>query len=100
MLDAITLQRVQIIPIAELTRQVLQDRPVAVAAFGADLAFKKILEIPCDPVVVQQGVVHVNEEHKVWLRHDIPGEKVTALTPSPLIVKIRDQEYEHSGHEP
>ena len=71
---AIALQRVEIISVAQIPGQIFEDRPIAIAAFGADLAFKESLEINGDAIVVEQRVVHVNEEHKIWLRHEIPRE--------------------------
>ena len=63
MLDPVALQRPQIVAVAELGEQVFEDRPIAVAAGGAELAFEVALEVALDMVVVDQGVVDVDQKN-------------------------------------
>ena len=63
MLDAITLQRAEVIRIAELGAQLLENRPVAFLALRADLARQMAPEIVGDPIVVQQRVVDVEKKY-------------------------------------
>src|SRR6185312_12287828 len=83
MLDAETLERTEVVAITECREELFQDRPVAVARGNAEAALEMILQILLDPVIVEQRVVHIDEEDD-WVWHDaaVPGAKAqTALLP-------------------
>src|SRR5262249_25860972 len=42
--------------------QLFKDRPIVVAAGGAEFAFEMALQIGLDPVVVQQCIVDIDQE--------------------------------------
>ena len=70
-LDPVALQRAEVVAIAELEEQVLQDRPVAVARGRAELALEPAAQVGLDAVVVEQRVVDVDQEHDpVRCAHD------------------------------
>src|SRR3989440_10008685 len=73
-LEAIALQRAQIVGVPELRAQLLENRPVAVAAGAAELALQVGTEIGLHGVVVEQRIVHVEQEHDLRraLRHGLP----------------------------
>lgn len=48
----------------------LQDRPVPVTTGGSELPLKVAPEITLDAVIVEEGVVHVHEEHQGVRDHD------------------------------
>ena len=56
----IALQRTEIIRVAELGAERLEDRPVAVAAAGAELAREMIAQIALHAIVVEQRVVAID----------------------------------------
>ena len=62
MLDSITLQSPEVIPVAQLAKQLLEDCPVTVPTGRPELAFEMTPEIGLDAVVVQQRIVHIDEE--------------------------------------
>src|SRR5262249_42090332 len=62
MLDTVALQGAEVISISELREQLFKDRPIAVAAGGAEFAFEMALQIGLDPVVVQQCIVDIDQE--------------------------------------
>ena len=61
-LDAIALQRAQIIRVTKFRAQLLEDGPVTLRALVADGVFEMALEVGGDTVVFEQRVVHVEEE--------------------------------------
>jgi len=61
-LDPIALQGTEIVTIAQIGEELLEDRPVAVAAGRPKLAFEMAPEIGLDAVVVQERVVDIDEE--------------------------------------
>src|SRR5207253_9689654 len=61
-LQAIALQGAEIVGVSELGAQLLEDRPVAVAAGAAELALQIGAEIGLHGVVVEERVVHVEQE--------------------------------------
>src|SRR5881275_1365795 len=61
-LEAIALQRAQVVGVSELRAQLLENRPVAVAAGAAELALQMSAEIGLHGVVVEQRIVHVEQE--------------------------------------
>jgi hypothetical protein len=61
-LDAVALQRAEVVAVAELRHQVLEDRPVAVARAGAVFPLEVAPDVVLDEVVVEQRVVDVDEE--------------------------------------
>ena len=62
MLDPIALQGPEVVAVAQLVEQLLEDRPVAIAAGRAEFAFEMTLQIGLDAVVVEQCVVDVDKE--------------------------------------
>ncbi len=62
MFDTVALQGSEIVAIAELREQALQDPPVPITSRGTEGALEMILQVLLDPVVVEQRVVHVDEE--------------------------------------
>ena len=60
--DSIALQCAEIIAVAELGEQLFENRPVTVAACSAELAFQVPPQIGLDAVVVEQCVIHIDEE--------------------------------------
>ena len=63
MLNPVALQGTEVIPVAQFAEQLLEDRPVAIAARGPELAFEMPLEVGLNVVVIEQRVVHIDEEH-------------------------------------
>src|ERR1700730_13757279 len=61
-LDPIALQGAEIVPVAQIAEQLLEDRPIAVATRRSELAFEMALEIGLDAIVVEQGVVDIDKE--------------------------------------
>src|SRR5262245_17604392 len=61
-LGPIALQGAQIVSISELDEERFEDRPVAIARRGAELALQMALEVVLHAIVVQQRVVDVDEE--------------------------------------
>ena len=64
-LDAVALQGAEVVGVAELGPQLLEDRPVVGAAVGADLGVEVPAQVLGDPIVVEQRVVDVEEEDDV-----------------------------------
>ena len=60
--DSVPLQRAEIICVAQLTAQLLEDRPVTLCLFGADLRFQMLPQVSRDPVIVEQRIIHIKEE--------------------------------------
>ena len=63
MLDPIALQGPKIIAVAEIGEQLFEDRPIAVAACRPELALQMSTQIGLDAVIVDQGVVDIDEKH-------------------------------------
>ena len=55
----VALERAEIVGVAELLAQLLEDRPVVLAPLDPQLAVHEAHEIRDDAIVVEQGVVHV-----------------------------------------
>jgi hypothetical protein len=69
-LDAIPLEGPEVVPVAQFGHQRLADRPVPVPARRPELPLQVPPEVVLNPVVVQQRVVHVHQEHdRVGWRH-------------------------------
>src|SRR5262249_43531817 len=68
-LDAVALKDAQVVGVAKLGAERLEDPPVALGALLAALALELALEIGGDAVVVEQGVVDVDEEDDVMGWH-------------------------------
>ena len=64
MLDPVALQRAEVVTVTELVHEALEDRPVPVAACRPELALEMALDIGLDVVVVEQGVVDIDEEDR------------------------------------
>jgi hypothetical protein len=62
MFSTVTLERTNIVAAPEFREQILQDIPIATQGCQAKGLFKVLLQVPLDPVVVEQCVVHVDEE--------------------------------------
>jgi hypothetical protein len=65
---AAPLQGAEVVGVAELSRQLGVDGPVAVARCRAEILLQARGEIGGEPVVVEQRVVDVEQEH-----HVVPG---------------------------
>jgi hypothetical protein len=79
--DAIALQRAEIIGIAEFAAEILEQRPIAVMRIAAVLAPEIIGEIAGDAIVVDEGVVDVEQEGNVGgLGHGVLGNSCAMLT--------------------
>ena len=68
-LHPVPLEGAQVVCVAELRAQDLEDLPVPLLPVGADLALQVPPEVEDDPVVVEERVVHVDEEHHVGSGH-------------------------------
>src|SRR4030095_7306633 len=85
-LAPVVLQRPEIVAIAELHEQRLEDRPVPVAGYGTEFPLEMALEVVLHPIVVEERVVHVDEEGEGRRRrHDAaaieaPGRGMSATT--------------------
>jgi len=62
MLDPISLQRAQVVRVAQLGPQLFEDSPVSLLPLASDLALEVALEIGRDVIVVDERVVHVDQE--------------------------------------
>ena len=60
MLDPVALQGAEIIAVSQITEELLENRPIPVAAGRPELTFKVALEIILNAVVVEQRVVDVD----------------------------------------
>ena len=68
MLDAIALQRAEIVGVAELAAQLLEDLPVALLALGADASTRWRRRSAITRVVVEQRVVDVEQKNGIGHR--------------------------------
>src|SRR5262249_7790156 len=59
MLDAVTLQRAKVIRVTQSGSQLLKDLPILLSPIRTDLTDEVALQICCDPIIVQERVVHV-----------------------------------------
>ena len=79
-LQAIALQGAEIIGVAKFGAQLLKNIPVNLLALRTDLLLEVALEISGDAIVIEQGVVDVEEEdeagHKVRYREIVTGARV------------------------
>ena len=73
MLHPIPLQRAQVVRVAQLAPQLLEDGPVSLLPLAPDLPLEVSLEIGPDVIVVDEGVVHVDEEHDGMARGHRPA---------------------------
>jgi hypothetical protein len=64
MLETVALERAEIVRVPELGAQLLEDLPVAHAAYKAHLALEVRAEIVLDRVIVEEGVVHVEKKDR------------------------------------
>ena len=69
-LDAVLLQGAEVVRVADLRAPCLEDGPVALLAVAPDLALEVAHEVGNHPIVVEQGVVDVEQEHDA--RREIP----------------------------
>ncbi len=67
-LDAVALERAEIVGVPELAAQLLEELPVAVRALLADLGGQMGAKVSGDPVVVEQRVVDIEEGHELHRR--------------------------------
>src|SRR5262245_29657366 len=59
----IPLQSTEIVGVAQLGPQLLENLPIFLRSLQADLTCEMALQICCDSVVIQQRVVYVEQEH-------------------------------------
>jgi hypothetical protein len=62
MFGPILLQSAKVIRVAQFRPQLLENSPVFLRSLRADLTGKMALQICCDSVVIQQSVVHIEQE--------------------------------------
>ena len=62
-LNAVPLQSSQIVGISKLLSQLLEQRPVSLLAVLAHFAGQMAFQIGCNAVVIQQCVIHIDEEN-------------------------------------
>lgn len=74
--DAVALERAEVVGVTEFGAQLLEEGPIVLRAFGADFAFEVAFEVGGDAVVVEQRVVHVEQEDDFVCGHG--GELVGA----------------------
>ena len=60
--DPVTLQRAEIVAIAEFAEQIFQDRPVAITAGGAVIVSQMGFDIRLQRVVIEQCVVDIDQK--------------------------------------
>jgi hypothetical protein len=82
---AVVLQRAEVIGIAELGAQLLEDRPIALLPLMPDLAFEMALEVGANTVVVEQRVVDIEQENHALLHSAVlaRAESQTRSCPAP-----------------
>jgi hypothetical protein len=78
-LDAVALEGAEVVGVAQFGAQLFEDDPVAPGALAPYLALQEAPEVAGDPVVVEQGVVHVEEEDHVARPH----QKSLQVRPAP-----------------
>src|SRR5256712_2419457 len=93
--EPVALQRAQVVRVAQLGAQLLEDRPVPVPAFNTELAREMIPEIVLHKIIVEQRIVAVEEEYDI-----IRGSHVVASTaPTPWPASARsNNEWTASSH--
>ena len=64
--QAVALQRPQIVGVTELIPQLLEDGPVALATRRAKLALQMLTQVVLDGIVIQEGIVHIEEKHELF----------------------------------
>src|SRR5215472_5719621 len=70
-LNSILLQSAQIVGVAELRPQLLEDVPIALLPLWSDLLLQVPLKVGGDAVVVEERVVHVEQEDQAVVgRHE------------------------------
>jgi hypothetical protein len=57
------LQGAEIIAIAQVGKQLLENRPVALAGGNSELTVEVPLDVVLDAVIVEQRIVHVDEKN-------------------------------------
>src|SRR5262245_31501082 len=71
MFDSVALQRAEVVAIAQLGEQLLEDRPVPLATGNSELTIEVAFDVVLDAVVVEQCIVHIDEKNdRVRQRHD------------------------------
>src|SRR6185369_16194608 len=71
MLDAVTLQCAEVVSVTEFGAQLFEERPIVLGASGADFALEVAFEVGGNAVVVEQRVVHVEQENNFVGAHRI-----------------------------
>jgi hypothetical protein len=84
-LEAVALERSQVIGVAQLPAQILEQSPVALLPLRADLLVQELLEVLGDPVVVEERVVDVEEEDDARAQVSRPGSWPRARRPGPCL---------------
>src|SRR3989442_13569273 len=81
MLHPIALQGTEIVRVAQLGSQLLEDGPVPLLPLASHLALEVSLEIGRDGIVVEQRVVDIEQEgNRIRSRH-----RATPLTRQPIL---------------
>src|SRR5579872_1163705 len=77
MFDAITLEGADVVAIAQLRHQILEDPPITIARSDAVSLLDMILEVVLDPVVVDQRVVDIDEkDDRMRQCHAVPHTRL------------------------
>src|SRR5882724_9552808 len=76
-LGPVALERAEVVAIAELDEERLENRPVPLTTRGAELPLEMALEVVLNPVVVQQRVVHVDQEDDGGGGHDAAAREAS-----------------------
>src|SRR5271154_2215435 len=62
-LGTVSLQGAEIVPVAQIGKQPLENRPIPVTGRCAEFAFQMTLQIILNVVVIEQRVIHIDEEY-------------------------------------
>ena len=64
-LEPVALQGAEIVRIAELRAQLFENRPVAITLGTAELTFEMLAEILLHGIVIEQGIVHIEQKYDI-----------------------------------
>src|SRR5262249_44629724 len=76
--EAVALERTEVVGVAQLLPDLLEERPVARARRCGDFSLEALAQVGAEPIVVEQGVVDVQQEHHR------PGPEIAHARPEPF----------------
>src|SRR5262249_5631210 len=79
LLRSIALQRSEVVGVAELAAQLLEDLPIAITARLTELALQMVAQIILHAIVVEQSVVHIQQENRPELLGHAQAPSVEGL---------------------